>query len=387
MTPPHEPASPSRRWPAQREGTRTRTAIWLVVATAGLAIGSGLPVAPLRLLVATPLALLVPGWALLLIAFDGAPPALLPPPMLAAVLSLGAYPLLAVGLGLGGRALSRQSVLAAIAALVLVALAVALCRGLMATPPDHAQGPGGRAVRGTGVARYAWRTGGQRERATPATYVIAALAAVALALAALRLLPQAPPSPYTALSLAGRWAQLDSVVAQTGGTVTVPLQIVNHTGSAEVYRMRVDVDGRVEGGARIFRLASGATWEGTVTSAAAQDGRIHRLRIAVDAGPSQQALTIWVRGEAPSRAQGPAGQRLPVPRAAGTAHTAGCVDCGAAMWTDGGGWAPAQGDSPERTRHTDIRAGVAEPGQSGSAHAGSGRASSGGQRTRASERI
>ena len=358
MIPPlRGPAAHWRCCPAQPKGRRTRAAVWLVIATAGLALGSMLPVAPLRVLVATPLALLVPGWAVLLIAFDAAPPPPLPATTLTALLSLAAYPLLAVGLGFGGGPVDRQRVLAAVAALVLLALVITVCRGLagaVAAPsPRHAQEQVTQAAHGgTGVTGSTWMAE-RRVLAMPATYVIAALAATALALAMLRLLPQAPPLPYSTLSLAGRWAQLDHVVAQTGGRVDVLLHIANHTGRAEIYRLRVDMDGREEGGARTLRLGSEATWGGTVVGVAARDGRLHRLQIALDSDTSRQSLTVWVRDATPSDRQGLGVRRGRPSRPAGregAAGRAGCAGCRVSVGTRGSGQAPGQDDSPGRAR-------------------------------------
>jgi len=362
MIPSRELAALSWRCPADLNGRRTRAAIWLIVATAGLALGSMVPVAPLRLLMATPLALLVPGWAVLLIAFDAAPPPLLPPTALAALLSLATYPLLAIGLNSAGRPLGQQGVLVAVGALVLVALATMLCRALAealrTASARHAQGPAyeeehGDARRADGL----WKPGRRRERAVPATYVIAALAATVLALAMLRLLPQAQPTAYTALALGGQWAHLDHVVLETSERVAIPLHIANHTGRVEIYRLSVDIDGRAEGSVRAIRLGSEATWDGTVAALAARDGWLHRLRITLGSGTSQQALTLWVQGAPPPGRQEPGVQRVPPQRAAVRERARGGTKAG--IPEGGGPRVPEQDDSPEHARPTGANTGNA----------------------------
>lgn len=361
MSPSRELAARSWRCPTDPNRRRTRAAIWLIVATAGLALGSMVPVAPLRLLVATPLALLVPGWAVLLIAFGAAPPPLLPPTALAALLSLATYPLLAIGLNSAGRPLGRQGLLVAVGALVLVALATMLCRALSGVLPAvstrRTQGPAYGEVHGDARRADGLRKPERgRERTGAARYVVAALAATALAVAMLRLLPQAPPTAYTALSLGGQWAHLDHVVQETSGRVTIPLHIANHTGRVEIYRLSVDIDGSEEGGVRTIRIGSEATWDGTVTALVARDGWLHRLRITLGSGTSQQALTLWMQGAPPPGRQGSGVRRVPSPRAAGRERAGGGTKAG---MTGGGGQTPGQEDSPGHAEPTGANTGNA----------------------------
>jgi len=361
MSPSRELAAPSWRCRSDPNGRRKRAGIWLIAATAGLVLGSMVPVAPLRLLMATPLALLVPGWAVLLIAFDAAPPPLLPPTALAALLSLATYPLLAIGIDSAGRPLGRRGVLVAVGALVLVALATMLCRALAealtAALARHTHGPAygevhGDARRADGI----WRAERRRERAGTATYVIAALAATMLAMAMLRLLPQAQPTAYTALSLGGQWAHLDHVVLETSERITIPLHIANHAGRVEIYRLSLDIDGRAEGSVRTIRLGSEATWDGTVAALAARGGRLHRLRITLGSGTSQQVLTLWVQSAPPPGRQGSGVRRVPSPRAAGRERVGGGIKSGT---TGGGGQTPGQDDSPRHARPTGASTGNA----------------------------
>ena len=361
MSPSRELADLSWQCTTNLNRRRTRAAIWLIVATAGLVLGSMVPVTPLRLMMATPLALLVPGWAVLLIAFDATPPPLLPPTALAALLSLATYPLLAIGLNSAGRPLGRQGLLMAVGALVLVALAAMLCRALgealRAAPARHARDPAYGQVHGDAMrADDIWRAERRCERARAATYVTAALASTALALAMLRLLPQAQPTAYTTLALGGQWAHLDHVVLETSERVTIPLQIANHTGQVEIYRLSIDIDGRAEGSVRTIRLGSEATWDGTVAALAARDGRLHRLRISLGSGTAQQALTLWVQGAPPPGRQGSGVRRVPPPRAAGRERAGGGIKAGV---IGGAGQTPGQEDSPGHAGPTGANTGNA----------------------------
>jgi len=275
----------------------------LVAATVALNLGVVAPLPALRAIVALPLALFVPGYAVVLALFgrrtplDAAPLA-----ALAALLSMALYPLLALVLYAAGWPLSTGSVLAATDSAILLFTAMAAAR--LAAP---------RRPRAYAELRSTLPTMGleyEKDRPLSRRQGPSRLAAGALGVAVMlillgsvtagasRLLPASPPAPSTAFYLAGRWSRLSSVVPLAPGhRLAVAVGVANNTGRRQVYRLSPLLDGARWRAVRLT-LPAGSTWTGTVAGRVPAGGCLHRLSLTLHSGGSRVALrplVLWVR--------------------------------------------------------------------------------------------
>ena len=176
-----------------------------------LLVLSLLPV-PFRWL-ATPLAIVLPGR----FALDAITPrrkglSLMSELPLAVIMSMAVYSVLSIlEFTITGR-LTRPSVLIGVAAIGILA-----------------------ACRTAGVPSRAFGRQQVRERLTGLALPCAAVAmAAALAIGAVTVIPGVAPSPYTQLSLAGRWALLDAPITVDGDAgLTLSVEIHNRSDSAQ----------------------------------------------------------------------------------------------------------------------------------------------------------
>jgi uncharacterized membrane protein len=310
----------------QAAGARLRGREPLAAVAGGaivLALATVLP-QPARALVGFPVALLLPGYALLLASFgearerDGAMTA-----ALSAILSIALYPLVALLLFILSIRLSTTSVLVSTEVLTLVLAVVAALR--LRSRPTVAEAPAARAeVRGTvlvGVlggipllrlraARAAdalpvpssrlpgssvWR--GARGGALFVGLVAAACGVVALGL---HVFPGAPPDSFTQLYLTR--AAHDSgkpLVGLRGHTVQVRVTVANHSSTGATYRLAPSVRGSRTWHARTITVAAQGTWSGSVKGAVPAGGCLHRLLIDLrEGGSSVGSLTLWLQSSA-----------------------------------------------------------------------------------------
>jgi len=290
-------------WPV-REISSAPSVCALVAATVALNLGVAAPVPLLRAVVTLPLALLVPGYAVVLALFgrrlplDAAPLA-----ALTALLSMAFYPLLALVLYAAGWPLATGSVLAGTDAAILLFTAVAAARMATLHPPlrqaalrpplvntemeDEESGSASRRPRGP--ARLA--LGGLGVAA-----MLILLGAVTVGTT--RVLPASPAAPSTAFYLAGRWSRLSSVVSLAPGhRLAVVVGIANNTGRRQVYRLSPLLDG-ARWRAVMVTLPAGATWTGTVAGPVPAGGCLRRLSLTLHSGDSRVALrplVLWVQ--------------------------------------------------------------------------------------------
>jgi uncharacterized membrane protein len=273
----------------------------------------------LHAVVALPLGLLLPGYALLLALFGGVP-RLDPAPALALSLLLSLACLALLSLVLNGMAirLSQQSVLIGVDVLLLALLATIELRARQAhAPSDPPFVPSGRPV----PLRPTWRglplqgakAGETRRRMraawarTPGLWwgasLLAALSVIVATLALM--LPRLPlpvDPPFTQFYLAGSWSHLDGTVQMQGArTLTVPLGVTNQTHQRGEYRVVALLDERAGWAERHLMLGTGRVWLGNVQGAIPADGCLHRLYLRLLMGPAWQvvaSLNVWVQGAA-----------------------------------------------------------------------------------------
>ena len=247
-----------------------------------------LPPAP-RAVVVLPLALLTPGYALLLTLFGRRLPLDAAPLLaLAGLLGMAFYPLLALALYVIGLPLRMGSVLGGMDAFFLALTAVAAWRltshsvsrtsgsgGTRGLQPSHAADrkplfPGGRrAVDQTRLAL--WGLG----------VVVAVVCAGVSVAGAARALPSVPAAPYTAFYLSGRWARVDTVVTVAPGRrLVVTVGVANDTGRRQVYRLSPLLD---DAHWRSYTIVvpSGRTWTGAVSGRVPPGACLHRLSLTL----------------------------------------------------------------------------------------------------------
>ena len=287
----------------------------LLAATAALSLGVAVPVPPLRALIALPLALLVPGYALVLALFRRRAP-LDTAPLLALVtlLSTAFYPLLALALHGIGLPLSSETVLAGTDVAVLVLAVLTRARApspstirpivgteagqsahtaLVISPstgPAAHSAAAGAAYRG-GACAAPWGLG------IALTIVCGGLGLIG----ATRALPTAPAAPYTAFYLSGRWSRLSSVVlVAPGHRLAVTIGVANNTGRRQTYRLSPLLDGD-HWRAYSLTVAAGGAWAGTVSGRVPAGGCLRRLTLTLHRRGSVtplRPLILWVHAGA-----------------------------------------------------------------------------------------
>ncbi len=335
----------------------------VLAATAVMSLGVVVPVPTVRALLVLPVALLAPGYALLMALFgDARRTGLDPAPLLALsiLLSLACYPLLALLLHLAALPIATGSVVGATDAAIMLLLAGSAWRS-----PSYSPGMAPRAGAPPDIAtagKWEGPRGGIRFAA------IAGVAGLILA-ATLRLLPAPVGAPYTMFYLAGRSAYLAGPVgargyraagpwercaararaahlaartAETGAvsTVDVAVGVTNGSARRRSYHVVPLLDGVPCWRGQTLSLRPGASWSGHIGGEVAADGTLHRLTITLhqvdqagqpDGGGQDGArvvgpLVVWVQGARRLRATHGGPRQSSRPRQARTAWlTSVCV--------------------------------------------------------------
>lgn len=266
----------------------------------------------LRAIIVLPLALLIPGYALLLALFGRRLPLdAVPLLALAALLGMAFYPLLALVLYVIGLPLRMESVLGGLDACVLAVTGVAASRlaprgvsrtsasgGTVDLQLSHAADrkpvfPGGRrAVDQTRLAFWGLAV------------VVAVVCAGVGGAGAARALPTVPAAPYTAFYLSGRWAHVDTAITVAAGRrFSVTVGVANDTGPRQVYRLSPLLDD-AHWRAYTIVVLPGRTWTGAVSGRMPVGVCLHRLSITLHQRGSRtplRPLVLWVHaGTAPA---------------------------------------------------------------------------------------
>jgi hypothetical protein len=292
----------------------------LLVALGVMNLGVLVPLPALRAALTLPLALLVPGYAVLMAAFGHWPRRDAPLTLaLTVLLSMATYPLVALALSAAAIPIRTGSVMLSTDGLVAFLVAVAVLR----TRRE-------RRIIAVSVVPFVTTAGlrspwnGARGGVLLAVLVAIAIAALA---AALPLWPAPTDQPYTQVYLAGSWAHLSTMVqVRPNQRLAVELGITNQTHRRQSYQIVPRLDGAPGWPGRVVTVPAGRSWAGSMSGYVPPDGCVHRLSIALRVGRNGKALsplTLWVRGApdrpAPCRVRGARGRR---PRVGG-AHEAG----------------------------------------------------------------
>ncbi len=279
-----------------------------------------LPSAP-RAVVVLPLALLTPGYALLLALFGRRLPLDAAPLLaLAALLGMAFYPLLALALYAMGLPLRMGGVLGG---LDVGVLALAIVAAPRLTPFDVARAhDAGGTVDLQSSHRASWKRAllGRR-RADDHTRLalwglgmVVTVVCVSVGVAgAARALPTVPAAPYTAFYLSGRWAHVDTVVTVAPGRrLVVTVGVANDTGRRQAYRLSPLLDD-AHWRAYTIVVPPGRTWTGAVNGRMPAGVCLHRLSLTLHQRGSRvplRPLALWVRAGT-----------TPAPLCAGTGRT------------------------------------------------------------------
>jgi uncharacterized membrane protein len=250
-----------------------------------------------RAAIVFPIALLLPGYVIVLAAFG---PARrfdwVPTLCLAGLLSMAFYPLAGLLLAAVSIAPSTQSVVGAVDVLVAATFVVSAIRSLRAAPRHRApwlpaEPPHNAPAHGMEARRMLVLT-------------VAALTLAGIGLAAARALePRPATQPYTAIYLAGPQShQPTPVVAAAGAPLRVVVGVTNHTGRRQTYRLAPTVDGTGAWPVRTVSLPPGARWTGPLGGTAPAGHGLHELVVKFTTEPRGTAvgsLTLWVRTTSP----------------------------------------------------------------------------------------
>jgi uncharacterized membrane protein len=277
-----------------------RRSSFLVPAAAALVLSVGvlIPQTYVRAAIVFPVALLLPGYAILVLAFG--PNRRLdwvPSLSLSALLSMAFYPLAGLILAAASIALSTKSIVGAVDVLVAAALAVSFLRSRPRTEPPNratwlpAEPPHSEPVRGINGKRMLILTA--------AALVLAGLGLVV----ALHFEPKAASPPYSAFYLTGAWSHLSAPVAATGGTpLRLLVGVTNRTNRLQTYQIEPQVDGAIAWPTRSVTLLPGDTWSGPILGKMPRDRGLHELIVTLTMEPQAApvgTLTIWLRSTLP----------------------------------------------------------------------------------------
>jgi hypothetical protein len=243
----------------RRYGYRAGAALPLLAAAAVMTAGLGLQ-GPLRAVVELPLALVLPGAAILAAARGSRPARPASDIGLAVVFSFAAWILITLVCFIFNQTLTTTAYIVAADALVAASAAVCLRRR---TPVATLVGAGASRGRITQLVLFALTAG------------------ICIGVIAIGTRSGPAPQPYTQLTLVGQWANLKSSVAVTpGAKVAVPVSVSNHTGAPQTYLVVPTMRG-ADWSTRTVELLPGATWRGEVQGTVPRGGCLHRLLVEV----------------------------------------------------------------------------------------------------------
>ena len=271
--------------PRGSSGPALTAPVALILAALWLAAGQVVLPAALQPPLTLPIALLAPGYGLVVAAFGRA---LRLPALgclcLCAVLSLAVYALIAVGLSAADVRLSKLSVTAVVLVVLATLAAVAQLRRAPDIPPLQLAATDRRTLLGATVA------------------VGVATAAVT---ATLLLVPKPVPTPFMDVYLGGRLSGLDRVLAvDPSRRLNIPLTIENHTHKPAVYHVQGRPAGASAWTPRDVRLAAGAVWRGVLGGSVRVNGCASALRIVVTSPGSPSArrsIIVWMTSSLAAR--------------------------------------------------------------------------------------
>lgn len=257
-----------------------------------MSLGAFLPIAALRVVLVMPLALFLPGFAMI-VALFGVRPRLdvVVLAALSTLLSMAIYPLVGLALYYAAVRLSTISVVTAMDVVLLLLLGVTVVRANSGWLGD---GPY-PTIREARARPSVWQ--GSR-----GVLLFAAIVAVvgASVLVAAQFLPQAKKDTFTQFYLSGQWSHDQSTASLAPGRrQTVTVGITNQTRQRHVYRLLPTLDGSPSWIGSSVTLSPGRSWTGAVSGFVPASGCVHRLSIQLVQDGTQlplDDLVVWLQG-------------------------------------------------------------------------------------------
>jgi uncharacterized membrane protein len=268
----------------------------LLVAMGLMNLGVLIPVPLLRAVVVLPIALLAPGYALLMLAFGDRPRLDAASTLaLGILLSMAFYPLLALALYAASISLSTESILVGTDLSVMLLARLAVWR---------TQAHGAPAALPTRTIDAASMPRSVRNGTRGSILFVGVLSAVALSLTvALHMLPKPVDPPYTQFYLTGRWSQINTIAILPHERLKVSVGVTNHTHKTRTYRIVARFDSQAPWAPRVVAVPADRTWIGDVSGRAPDSNCVHRLSIALYESGTRtplNSLIVWTRGSGPT---------------------------------------------------------------------------------------
>jgi len=265
-----------------------RRAALLLAGAVTLSLGVLVPFPIVRALLEVPVALLLPGAAIIFAAESDAE--WIDAPMrwaLVVMLSLAFYPLLsltiyAAGLSLDGRTIVAGTDVVVVAIAALLALRRRGAGGETAPASARGERPRLLAARAKGPVMFA---------------AVLALAGGAAAVT-VHVMPKPVAAPYSVIRLAGSWAHLSSALPVEPGTrLVVPLAIDNRTHQPQTYRIAPSPDLGGPWPPVVVQVPADRTWVGSVQGVVQGSGCLQRLTIGLFEGAGATPVAtvgVWL---------------------------------------------------------------------------------------------
>lgn len=274
--------------------SRARTVSYLAMSVAALALSLGVlvPQTLVRASIVFPVAILLPGYALLLLAF-GSDRRIdwLPALSMSALLSMAFYPLAGLLLAALSIAPSTLSAAGAVDVLVASVLTIRLLHdGLRSRLVHHPSWLPGEPPKSSTA-----KIGLSPLRVFILTSLTLILAAIALGVA-VHLEPKAVATPFSQFYLTGSWSHVTAPVStRPGGPLNVSLGITNNTHNTQTYRIEARIDGKTSWPAETVRLPDRAEWAGLLGGEMPREAGLHELIITLQRGDRPVGtLTLWL---------------------------------------------------------------------------------------------
>jgi hypothetical protein len=288
--------------------------VWLLLGAVVVITALGpTPVAGLRV-AALPLALVIPGYAVLYVVFGrNLRPDPIPVVALSILLSLAVYALLALILSALSIGISPGSETAGTDCFILALIGLFVLRKWNGETPADWQLPPTETPEPMLRRMPPEELYLQSEERSPlrptrrnsgwaAAYVGGTVLSIIVLIVTLHYTAKPEDVAFTQFYLAGSSAHLGNIVdVPTGASLALMVGITNHTHQAQTYRILPTLDTGIRWPGREIRLAAGRAWSGVLNGPVTMDNCTHRLVLQLSTPQNNgtvATLIVWVRGTA-----------------------------------------------------------------------------------------
>ncbi|MGO9876348.1 MAG: hypothetical protein ACLPVY_21450 [Acidimicrobiia bacterium] len=256
------------------------SALAIIAAIACLTATALLPAGVARGVLGVPLALVIPGWAMLSILRIDLRLEPLLRLALTVMITLACYPLLVLLIAALQFKITHSAVIVAVDALLLLCAAVIAVRdGAMRKRfQRNAEDLGSVRVRGADLSVVA--------------VLVTVAAAAALLAGTWALAPHQAPGPYASIAFTGANAQIDKIVTvDSSSLLRVTVTVTNASPHAERFSLTGVPDGARAWSPRTVQVPAHGLWSGTLTGVVIADGCARRLRVEARS-PDHQPIFV-----------------------------------------------------------------------------------------------